>query len=536
MPKKENIDAFWDIEELLPPRQKKPPVTHKPADTSAAEISLSPAPEKEAPLRIPPRKEISPPKAPSALREYKLEAGLIQGVRVLPWPTVFGFYEKFKKDALRNFEREHGPCDYVYFFSYMPQYDQMTVSQMAYYLYWRAEIRKGIYLKTDINYLFLYAYEIINLPEKIPPKKGAILLSRLWGAYRDDFHYLDKYLGEWLCDYCLIHGVSPDWNVLDIFAGEVASKVSLPEFYLKDRYFPFSLIAATATYDYQKSKYYEKYHEAYDKHIPAAMEYAVNRVIASDFETFGIIPAKTTRDSFSGAVACHAVKYKLEVTRYALRRAIAKNGCDLKQIFSGMIKLCENQLRSVFGIKSRFSPTGVENNLKEAIAAYFEKAYPNRNQRKTFKEEEEEAYMALYEPIQKGPADINRALAIEKEAWETAALLATDEDEELFEESLIPPMTEPEKDIFAEEFSLLSDEEDEFDFLHTLSEEEKGALLAALHGNFSEYCRRIGKMEETMRAAINEISAEALGDMLIESDFSVVEDYSEDISRILETH
>ena len=43
-------------------------------------------------------------------------------------------------------------------------------------------------------------------------------------------------------------------------------------------------------------------------------------------------------------------------------------------------------------------------------------------------------------------------------------------------------------------------------------------------------------MEETMRAAINEISAEALGDMLIESDFSVVEDYSEDISRILETH
>jgi hypothetical protein len=114
----------------------------------------------------------------------------------------------------------------------MPQYDQMTLSQLSYYLYWRGEIRKGVYIKTDINYLFLYAYEIINLPDRIPPRKGAIELTRLWAAYREDFRYLDKYLGEWLCDYCLIHKVEPDWVTLDVFSGEVASKVSMPEFYL----------------------------------------------------------------------------------------------------------------------------------------------------------------------------------------------------------------------------------------------------------------------------------------------------------------
>ena len=88
-------------------------------------------------------------------------------------PFGFEFYTKFCKDAARYFSLTHEPCEYVYFFSYMPQYDQMTVSQMSYYLYWRDEVRKGNYIKTDINYLFLYIYEIINLPEKLHPSEGA---------------------------------------------------------------------------------------------------------------------------------------------------------------------------------------------------------------------------------------------------------------------------------------------------------------------------------------------------------------------------
>ena len=35
--------------------------------------------------------------------------------------------------------------------------------------------------------------EIINLPEKILPREGALILSRLWKTYRKEFLYLDKY-------------------------------------------------------------------------------------------------------------------------------------------------------------------------------------------------------------------------------------------------------------------------------------------------------------------------------------------------------
>ena len=149
---------------------------------------------------------------------------------------------------------------------------------------------------------------------------------------------------------------------------------------------------------------------------------------------------------------------------------------------------------------------------------------------------EEEAYMALYEPKQSGPADISRALAIEEEAWETAALLST-EDEELIEEAPVLPLAMPTEQSQQEEageslgilFSENSDGDD-FDFIETaLSDTEREALKAALDGRFSAYCRGIGEIAESVRARINEAAMEAIGDMIIESDFSVLADYIDEI-------
>ena len=560
MPSKENIDVFWDIEDLIPKRPKKTVAKPVHMDLSAEEIVLSPEREKDGepiPARtpIPMKKE----EQPRILREYAPKDSLIERVRILPWPTDFEFYTKFRKDALRYFDLTHEPCEYVYFFSYMPQYEQMTVSQMSYYLYWRAEARKESFLKTDINYLFLYAYEIINLPEKIPACEGALHLSRLWEHYRKDFLYLDKYFGEWLCDYCLIHGVSPDWNALETFAGDIAGKVSLPEFYMKDGKLSWGLISAIASYDYKNSKYYERYAEEYDRHIPKAVVQTVNRVIMSAREDFGIVPMKTVRDSYSGALASRSAKCKIEISRYAIRRSAGKGDHDLRQIFGGLIKLAENRIRMYFGVKSRFSPMGLDASMKEAITSYFNAVYPDTVRKKSKKDDEEEAYMALYEPKQTGKADIGRALAIEEQAWETAELLGTEDEEELSselfpltnaEDAPFPFSAEKEKQTGAsaqpsltEEFSLAfesldeSDDSDgEFEFIRTdLTEEQKEALRAAVEGRFSEHCRSVGRMADLVRGELNEIAMEAVGDMILEEDFSPVSDYLEEIKDILYT-
>ncbi len=553
MPNKENIDAFWDIEDLIPQRPKKNIAKSACADISAAEIVLDSVQEKNG-EPIPPRVQhpIKKEETVQVIREYAPKDSLIQNVRILPWPTVFEFYTKFRKDALRYFDLTHEPCEYVYFFSYMPQYEQMTVSQMSYYLYWRAEARKENFLKTDINYLFLYAYEIINLPEKIPACEGALLLSRLWKHYRNEFHYLDKYLGEWLCDYCLIHDVSPDWAVLSDFAGDIAGKVSLPEFYMKEGKLSWGLISAVSSYDYRNSKYYEQYAEEYDRHIPKVVERTVNRIIMNDPEAFGIVPVKTVRDSYAGAVASRKAKCKIEISRYAVRRSAGNGEYELKQIFAGLIKLAENRIRIRFGIKSRFSPTGLDACMKEEIASYFNAVYPDSLRKKRQKEDEEEAYMALYEPKQTGKADIGRALAIEEQAWETAELLTTeDEGDFSFEpfmntEEFSEEKAESEDFVrqpSTEEFSLAFDEQTvydesdgDFEFIRTdFTEEQREALRAAVENRFSEYCRSVGRMEDLVRGELNEIAMEAIGDMILEEDFSPVSDYLQEMKTILYT-
>ena len=412
-------------------------------------------------------------------------------------------------------------------------------------------------MKTDINYLFLYAYEIINLPEKIPPSEGARALSRLWSHYRNEFHYLDKYFGEWLCDYCLIHGVSPDWEVLREFTGDIAGKVSLPEFYMRDGLLSWGLISAVSSYDYKKSKYYEQYAEEYDRHIPKAVETAVNRVIMKNPEAFGIVPAKTLRDSYSGAVASHKAKCKIEISRYVIRKSAARGEQDLKQIFGNLVKLAENRIRMYFGIKSRFSPTGMDARMKEEISSYFNAVYPEQSRKKQTKNDEEEAYMALYEPKQTGKADIARALAIEEQAWETAELLSTENEEDF---SDVPTVSENEisfdfpeeekreetkpntdtetsfEDAFSFSFENAGDAESEFAFIQTVfTEEQREALRASTEGRFSEYCRTVGKMEDHVRGELNEIAMDAIGDMILEEDFSPVADYLEEMKSMLYT-
>lgn len=523
-PRDENIDTFWDIGDMLPPRPAKTAMSRRLSSPEAATVQVT---EKatEPEFKVPPRRAGQLCQIPAA-REFCPASGFIKKVKIVPWPTDFSFYTKFRADALRYFDRTHEACEYVYFFSYMPQYEQMTAAQAAYYLYWRCEVRRGNYIRTDNSYLFLYIYEIINLPDKIPPETGAVLLSRLWCAYRGNFRYLDKYIGEWLCDYCLIYGVEPDWQSLAAFLGEVSGKVSLPEFYLRGEELTYPLVRSLSSYDYRKSKYYAEYHEAFDRHIPAAAVQVMNRLVAPAPESFGVHPAKLSRDSFSGAIACRAVKFKLELVCFPLRRS-----CEMKQLVTGVVKLCENQLRAALSIRARFSPAGIDGRIVRAVSEYFDVFYPDRFAHKKRKapEEGEESYMALYEPANKGPADIARALAIERDAWETAELLDGDTDRTDGDGDESAALSA------AASFDGFGDmpQGDAGTFVSALDGGDRQAVASAFRGEFAAFCRAAGQMPETVRSRINELAMEWIGDVVLDDDFAVIEDYGDEIFAAL---
>jgi hypothetical protein len=102
------------------------------------------------------RTKQAPPLEP--VLTYKPHHPLLGEVRIYPWRSSFNFYERFCHIADALFARHGTPCHAVPFFSYMPQYDQMSRAQLDWYLYWRDCVRNGEYPDTDYSYIFLYLF------------------------------------------------------------------------------------------------------------------------------------------------------------------------------------------------------------------------------------------------------------------------------------------------------------------------------------------------------------------------------------------
>ena len=80
---------------------------------------------------------------------------------------------------------------------YWPTYRDMNASQQRWYFYWRTQARSGNYLPTDLSYIFVHIYEILNLVEIPDPIQAANRIKVLWQAYRGIYHQVDRYLPEW---------------------------------------------------------------------------------------------------------------------------------------------------------------------------------------------------------------------------------------------------------------------------------------------------------------------------------------------------
>ena len=282
-PKKHDaeLDAFWDIDALIP----KKPAAHYAHDTEATEITLEPRPApvsaskpatESAPVRtaekIPPadpsrpRPRFIPPhtadeesRRPSPDEEYVPENALIRRVRIYRSKSTYRYYEDFARNARKLHPVVGVECPRVPFFSYVPQYTQMSRAQLGWYLWWRENLRRGIYLDTDYSYLLLYFYELINLSDVLDPTETQAVLCRLWLHYREVFRQIDAYLPEWICDHALIHRLPSPPELPTARLSDVMSHCTLKEFYVpateKDVYIR-ALLTFCSNYDYRKSKFY----------------------------------------------------------------------------------------------------------------------------------------------------------------------------------------------------------------------------------------------------------------------------------------
>ena len=453
----------------------------------------------------------------NAPRDYS-HSPLIYRVCVHPWPQKYNFYQRFCYDAERFFAVRGQECPRADYFSYIPQYAQLNTDQMRWYLWFRERVRRGEYPDdVDFPYILLLIYEIINLPHKLPPEKGAQQLSGIWLAYRRLHPELDKYLSEWMCDYCLVHEIPLPQSLQEILPA-IIRRASFKEFYIASlpsqgeeiALSPKSLIAAASDYSYTSSRYYADNKEAFVTFFPKAVAYAA---IAA-----GISPtpstmrrAKTERDAFCGSLCAQTVKRRIVVEYYSFARSY-----EMRSHITAAVKTAENLLRRSLKIKSRLAVANADTEIVRRVQAYAVSVLVT--ERTPRKAAEDTSYERYYDAPTTG-IDFALSHKIEEESWENTARL-TEEMEEIAPALEVLPASTPAGETAEED----------------ISPAMRDLLTALLQGeSLTEWCGRQSTRQDpqNLADALNEMAADRIGDIILQSDgdsWTLIEDYREDIA------
>ncbi len=525
-------DDFWDIDKLVP--KKTAPLTTFSTKEKVVEVEIdSTEPEENEATEASESRRLTAPPPPSARptareeRVYSPESGLLKRVSVRHVPDKYDFHANFVKAAELYFDFKTAPCDFVSYYSYMPQYTQLNQAQKNYYFYWRSMVRRKKYIKTDYSYLYLYVYEIINLPDLIPPKKGLDMLVDVWCEYRKALPNIDANMALWVQDYCLVYQLECPMDRIREFIFSVVGASGFKEFYLSDAETlgaegAASVIAYLSDYDWRSGKFSGgENKEAYERHLTGAMSLLVSRLLlGGKILSEEWTPAKMERSAFRSALTTSAVKYRISVDY----RPISEEA-ELRGIVTSALKYTENKLRALMGVKSRLAVKELPSEYRTLIDEYFVELFDKVNRERQRANRPE--YEKMYE-LQSNELSTTDADEIERASWTTTARLVEDIEEYKVDSDADAPAEQ------AAECEPRSDVD-----TYGLDGVRLRFIKAALDANSAEMhaiAAELGEIEDSIADEINEAFADGFGDVILEASddgYTVIDDYKEEIETWL---
>ena len=179
----------------------------------------------------------------------------------------------FVEQARAYVDRTESQAEPVPFMQYWPTYKSMDSAQERWYFYWRAQLRQGNRLPTDLSYLFVHIYEVINMISFESAGEAFKHLDEFWRTNRQLQPELDRYLPDWIADFIVLHELAP--NALSWYS-HVSQITGVTDLYFSleawvqsgDSFeaLPDGTIFALAKYNPTKSKFYKKFAESIDLH------------------------------------------------------------------------------------------------------------------------------------------------------------------------------------------------------------------------------------------------------------------------------
>lgn len=296
-------------------------------------------------------------------------------------------HRKFLEEMRKYVGIVGNEAPFVPFMKYWPTYDSMDKRQRAWYFYWRTEVRSGKYPGTDLSYIFVHVYELLNGYGWENPQDGFAQLISLWMSYRERFPELDHYLYAWSFDFAQLHNLDfiipdcPDLKsphesvILDLMIDKYKEKRPLK--------LPFTLIDTLCDYSLVGSRFYKDGNQI-------LMNEAIPRVIAlADAALFkkngkGILelygPNRTRKQShylFRSAVTPNANKrIELSVKAYTSSQ-------KLRNYINDLVRYAENVLRSMYGYRGRLRGVNLDAEMATLIEGFLQKEYSPKGKEKS---------------------------------------------------------------------------------------------------------------------------------------------------------
>ncbi len=522
------LDDFWDISSLVPKKKIIRPIS-KSTETvpiSDGEQTRSNAQNKLSESTvierfIPPHGMPANTPKRQLVCTYAPENSLLHKVTLYKEQSTYAFYEAFAKAAKMLWDRRGQMCEYVEFFSYSPQYNQLSGAQLSYYLWWRENVRAGVFIKTNISYVDLYYFELINCADEQNAEycrdmMVSVLLnySGLLGGARS------KYIRR-IIDFGLVHKLPPpkcSAKILPLCTG------ALKEYFVRipgNTYegWAKTLLEYCCSYDFKTSKFATSENIGlFETHVQGAVCEVVKKLSQSGKILSGLPfgDCKICAPVFEGAVCTTDNKYIAEVEYCSFSRSH-----ELRFLIGDAVKYAENKIRAHISVKSRLSVYSLPSDICEAIDLYFAEALPVPR-RAVQKQERREEYDVLYD-LPKTKLNLSNADKIEKASWEVTRELAADFD-----------VQEPMAMTCELQTCAPSCDEDTLtgalgEYAFAVRQLKKGNIQP-LHA----LARQKGQAAEALVDSINEIAVNIIGDIIIEENdgaYTFVEDYSDMIGE-----
>jgi len=289
----------------------------------------------------------------------------------------------FLKNAQKLRSKEGGPAKHIPFKCYWPTYGDMSGPQQQWYFYWRSQARRGNFLPTDLSYIFVHVYEILNLVEVADPIQAADRIRTLWLTYRPTYPNLDRYLPDWGGDLLAVkaggsqalawwenllgvEGLSIPDPVMNVIVEKAIRTNGLDQL-------PYKIWSLLSDYR-PKNKFYQKYNTdhlvdlAYEKAIRVANDFYVSTTKKSLIDHF--VPERVhnyEKQVFTSALI--GFPYP-SLVRLASGRDYAGSS-RLADDITSIMKYAENILRKQLKFSAKLS--GIE--LPLALAKQLDAAF-----------------------------------------------------------------------------------------------------------------------------------------------------------------